>query len=177
VLKVLGDNWIVSTRILGVGVTSLRQEIYGIIIDALENGELSRLRRCLNCWKFFVAEDLHLKFCTPKCMRVADGKAAPLRVREWRKRKKAKEQKEARERAERLAFKSFSNFLALALKKRHTRDEGHRMHPIMCDLGRGDPAQGWNVIREWEEKRRRGASIKEIWRELHPQTKNVFEAA
>src|SRR5262249_28923107 len=66
VLKLLEYDWIISTRIFQ-GVESLRQSLYGIIIDALESGELSRLVKCSNCPRFFVTEDWRQEYCTPRC--------------------------------------------------------------------------------------------------------------
>lgn len=57
-----------------------RAWLYSILSSALENNELPRLRICLQCQKYFVAEDLKRKFCCDACKveyhnkrRLADG--------------------------------------------------------------------------------------------------------
>ncbi len=177
VLGLLGYKWVVNTKVSLRNAPSLRHSLYWNIIDALENGELVWLRRCLNCWKFFVAEDLRQKYCTPECTKAADNEAAKKRVRKWRKKDAEEKQKQAAEAAERRGFKRFSMFMGLAVKKKRTREEGREMHPILWDLGKGDTAQGWNVIPGWNEKLRRGASLKNIWDALPQKTKQIFETA
>src|SRR5262249_29364479 len=120
VLKLLEYDWIISTRIFQ-GVESLRQSLYGIIIDALESGELSRLVKCSSCPRFFVIADRRKEYCAPRCR--PSYETAPNRQA---KRKKRQEQKQA-ERAERakqeLAFSRFSQFIKLARKVRRTESE------------------------------------------------------
>jgi len=95
VLGVLGYEWVVNTRVSLRHAPSLRDRLYWNIIDALESGELSRLRRCLNCGKFFVAEDPRQKFCTPGCMKAADQRSAVERVRKWRRKEAEKREQMA----------------------------------------------------------------------------------
>jgi len=71
--------------------SSPEQHLYGIIIEILENGELKRLKRCPECQKFFVAEDLKQTYCTPKCKLTRDERDAPNRMRRYRKNKQKKE--------------------------------------------------------------------------------------
>jgi hypothetical protein len=59
-----------------------RQFLYGLIAFALQHGVLGHLRRCrrAECRKFFVAEDLHRKYCAGMCARSAEKANALKRV-------------------------------------------------------------------------------------------------
>jgi hypothetical protein len=175
VLKLLGSNWVVSTRILGPAVKSLRESLYGIIIDALESGELFRLRRCLNCQVFFMAEDLKQKYCTPTCTKAADQKAALKRVTEWRRQKKRKEVAQAKEAKKNRAFGKFSSFMKVASKSQHTEMEQKRIRPIIKRLGKGTPLNGWTRFNTWNKTLLSGGTIESIWAELRRNDKKIFE--
>jgi hypothetical protein len=166
----LGSKWVVSTRILGAGVTSLRQSLYGIVIDALESGELVRLRTCLNCQVFFVAEDLKQKYCTPICMKAADQKNALKRVAKWREQQKQKKREQLKEAKEKKAFGKFSTFMKLA--KGNVREQ-EKISPITKKLGKGS-LKGWQKIEFWEKKLRSGKTIENIWEEMRQNDKEVF---
>jgi hypothetical protein len=172
VLKLLGSNWVVSTRILGGAVRSLRESLYGIVIDALESGELVRLRRCLNCQVFFVADDLKQKYCTKGCMKAADQKNAALkRVPEWRKQQREKELAQAKEAKEKQAFSKFVMFMKLP--KGNVREQ-EKVSPIIKKLGKGIFQKGWQKVTLWEKRLRSGQAIQSIWEEIRQNDKKVF---
>jgi hypothetical protein len=180
VFTLLGFKWIVSTRILGAAVTSLRKSLYGIVIDALESGELVGLRRCLNCQVFFVAEDLKRKYCTLICTKAADQKNAALkRVPEWRKQQKRKELAQAKEAKEKQAFRKFSTFMKHAINGNVRQQE--KISPITKKLGKGDLPRdkgdlqrGWQKIKLWKKKLGSGKTIEDIWEEMRQNDKKVF---
>ncbi len=89
-----GSKWLVENWPLTVGA---RAFLYSIIGTALENGELPRLRVCLHCHKYFVAEDLKRKFCKDKCKEVFHNKRrlAEGYFREHRRMSKKAEQAKA----------------------------------------------------------------------------------
>jgi len=89
-----GSRWLVENWPLTVGA---RAFLYSIIGTALENGELPRLRVCLHCHKYFVAEDLKRKFCKDKCKEVFHNKRrlAEGYFREHRRMRKKAEQAKA----------------------------------------------------------------------------------
>ena len=184
ILKIAGQKMVICRELNYVGDAIFdenhkRNSLHGTIIMALEDGTFAKIKRCKRgeCRKFFIVDRLSDKFCTPQCSGVYWNGDSNNRMRKYRNKEKQKEIEQAKQATERKGFRRFSKFMELALKRRRTREEGHWMHPILCDLGKGDAAQGWEVINEWDEKLRRGASIKEIWRELDPQKKEVFEAA
>jgi hypothetical protein len=63
-LKISGSKWQVKSW-LGTGGS--REWLYSILGSALQNNELPRLKSCLHCNKYFVAEDLKRKFCSDDC--------------------------------------------------------------------------------------------------------------
>jgi len=67
---------------------SPEQHLYGIIIEALENGEFKRIKKCPECQRFFVAGDLRQTYCTPKCKEARDRRDAPDRVKRSREKRK-----------------------------------------------------------------------------------------
>jgi hypothetical protein len=173
VLKLFGSRWVVSTRILGAAVTSLQKSLYGIVIDALESGELVRLRRCLNCQVFFVAKDPKRKYCTLICTKAADQKNAALkRVPEWRRQQKRKELAQAKEAKEKQAFIKFVTFMKLP--KGNVREQ-EKVSPIIKKLGKGVLQKGWQKVTLWEKKLRSGKPIENIWEEIRQNDKKVFQ--
>jgi len=66
------------------GIDSLRKFFYGIILEALENGEFTRLKKCLECEYYFVAFDPREIYCKPECREVRHGREAKDRMRKSR---------------------------------------------------------------------------------------------
>jgi len=84
-VKVGKQKFYVSKLLYG---RSPKERMYGLVIDALERGDFSRLRRCTECHRFFAADDLRQKFCIASCRDKADRRDAKRRVRAMRKRQR-----------------------------------------------------------------------------------------
>lgn len=163
-LELLGHAWIVSTRLIGKGSSSLREELYSIIIDTMESGELSRLRKCLWCTKYFAAEDLRQKYCHEECRDRADRRGAKeKRVPEYRRRQKNKKPKKAPRDPDRRAIRKFSENMDLASKKRRSSEEQSKITPWIKAYGRGNVERSWKVVNAMMKERKAGVSDKQIW--------------
>lgn len=169
----IGDGKFVIRRWISGGDTP-RQKLYGIITSALESGWLERLKRCLECQKFFVSDDPRSKYCTDACKQARDKRDAPNRMRRLRARKLEEERKQLRLLAERRNVERFSKFLKLARKRSHTNAELEKIRPLLKSIGRGEIRQGWRVVSSWEEELKKGRSPKELWESLPSKTKNTL---
>ena len=89
-LKVGQTKWIIRSTYTA---SSLLNQFYGIIVKALEDGELSKLRICKHCQSFFVADDIRQKFCKSDCTTAYHDKKALDRVRRSRKLRKIREER------------------------------------------------------------------------------------
>ena len=74
-------------------VSSSREELYGIVISALENNSFALFRMCKECRKFFVAQDPRQIYCSRNCTESFHGKDAKNRMRKWREYKEKKMRK------------------------------------------------------------------------------------
>jgi len=183
VLNIGEGKWIV--RRVFPKLPSPRQRLYEVIISALESGELSRLKKCLECQRFFVAEDTRMKFCPPECYKSNDRRKAVGRSRKSRnnkkeahrerrwvsfastqRAKKEKEQKTAQMAAKQKDRRGFATFM---------RNPDHH-RPTIKKLGKGNYSQGWKVIQKWEKKQKAGVSLQEIWQSLPVETRKVFSS-
>ena len=63
-LKIGASKWQVRSWSL---TRDARQWLYSVLGSALQNNELPRLKICLQCQKYFVANDLKQKFCKDAC--------------------------------------------------------------------------------------------------------------
>jgi hypothetical protein len=88
IVSVGGFRWLLKKQL---PATSIRERLYRIIIDALEGQELSKLKRCEKCQKFFVAEDPREKLCSPQCKRLYDREGAKRRMQRLRQRRRSAE--------------------------------------------------------------------------------------
>ncbi len=68
------------------GIDALRKLLYGLVIEALETGELTRLRMCLECEDYFIANDPREIYCKPECREVRHRREAKDRMRKSRAR-------------------------------------------------------------------------------------------
>ena len=66
-LEMLGARWIVSERASLIESKNLMDYFYWTIINAMEHGELSKLKVCGECHNFFVQSDARQEFCSDKC--------------------------------------------------------------------------------------------------------------
>ena len=159
-----------------------RQRLYGVIIEALEEGYLPRLRSCRQCQAFFVAKDLKRKFCTPACMRIADQKGAAERVRKMRARnKRVLESARKKQTLVQVAAqpkneppKRFVEFFNIATKHNQTKAEQSRILPYLKALGGGEAPAGWQIVGRWEGKGSQKPSCQNVWRQLDPRSQRVF---
>ena len=65
IATIVGEKFIVARQLSYA--KSLREQLYGIIAESLENGGFSRLRMCPQCSTFFVGQDLKRQFCGDRC--------------------------------------------------------------------------------------------------------------
>lgn len=91
ILKIRNTKWIVYRQLFDE--SSLRKWLYAILISILEDGNFASLRRCEECQKFFIAEDVRKQFCGDDCKtafhnerRLAEGYFFDYRIK-TRKRK------------------------------------------------------------------------------------------
>jgi len=63
---------------------SEEEQYYAIILEAIDTGELVRLRQCGECERFFVARHLGQDYCKPTCQKLHDKRAAVQRAKNWR---------------------------------------------------------------------------------------------
>jgi hypothetical protein len=66
-LQLLGSQWIVSDRVGLVRTKDLGAYLWWVVMTEMERGELSRLRVCGQCSKFFVQADARQNFCSDDC--------------------------------------------------------------------------------------------------------------
>jgi hypothetical protein len=165
VLNLRGTKWIVRRRFLGEG--SLRGWAYEAIITALENGDFVRLKKCKECEKFFVAEDLRQKFCNPQCTRLHHDKEAADRVRRSRKRKKVREGRKRRETTRRNHVRCFGLFLKKA-------GGGVKQQTEVGPFFKKKVPGAWNTVTVWLRQQRDGTSPRDIWVRLSSQIRKIL---
>ncbi|MBI3001862.1 MAG: hypothetical protein HYY46_25885 [Deltaproteobacteria bacterium] len=66
-LEILGARWIISERASLIESSKLESYLYWTVIQALERGTLSNLKRCKQCKGWFNQKDARKEFCTQKC--------------------------------------------------------------------------------------------------------------
>jgi hypothetical protein len=66
-LKILGRTWYVSKDFDLYHRGPLERFLWWTIINAMESGELAKLKTCNVCQKFFLQEDVRQEFCSEKC--------------------------------------------------------------------------------------------------------------
>jgi len=98
-LNIFGNKMAVHRLYYGIDVLDSRgpvtldidtatKDLYGIVLEALETGELARLRMCLECEDFFIAKDPREIYCKPECREVQHRRDAKYRMRESRARRR-----------------------------------------------------------------------------------------
>ena len=82
-INLLGHEWFFGKdlRAIPLDAVTVRRECYEIILEALQDGDLSRFRKCPRCSRFFAAEHLNKKYCGDECMRAADNERAKRDVK------------------------------------------------------------------------------------------------
>lgn len=69
-------------------VSGYREYCYSVLLEAINTGDLPKLRCCKECKTFFVATRPSKKYCAPTCQKTHDRRAAPLRAKDWRSNQK-----------------------------------------------------------------------------------------
>jgi len=159
VIEVLGYKWFFGRKPQGISMGLSRENLYLIILDALESGEFSRLKRCqwTECQKFFVAEPQGKKFCSIEHTLEADKKEAARRVKEQRREKREAKQRKSWPTPQSKAFELFLNFMKQARKGKVDKDELTKRKPIA------------DALEQWQK----GASLNVIWKELPDEARKV----
>src|SRR5262249_29224828 len=67
VLKILGGTWFVSKMPNLNHRGPLEHFLWWTVIEAMETGELAKLKTCSLCEKFFLQDDVRQEFCGDKC--------------------------------------------------------------------------------------------------------------
>ena len=84
-IEIGGKRYIVLLSIMNW--RNAREFLYGVMILAIQSGNLQHLRRChwKRCNKYFFTADLRRKkYCSADCADASDRADAPERVRKWR---------------------------------------------------------------------------------------------
>jgi hypothetical protein len=170
IVKVGQQKFYVSKFLYG---RSAKERMYGLVIDALERGDFSRLRRCKECDRFFAADDLRQKFCTSDCRDIADRRDAKRRVSEMRKRQRHRLEIPSELASMTLPKSgpphSFINFFYRVTKGNLAADDERSFAPLVKAVGQGSPLKGWNVITKWK-----GGKPDEVWVTLPDAVRKVF---
>jgi hypothetical protein len=74
-LKILGGTWIVSQMANLNHRGPLEHFLWWTVINAMESGELAKLKTCNLCQKFFLQDDVRQEFCTDQCRYVFHNRA------------------------------------------------------------------------------------------------------
>jgi len=75
-----------------------KRYLYGMVASALEGGKLQHLKRCQNCRRYFLRENLRRRvYCTDICRKADDAHLAPQRVKTWRQTRANSERRLLRE--------------------------------------------------------------------------------
>jgi len=142
---------------------------YSVIAKCLETGELARLRKCLyeECGRYFFAHHLRKFYCSPKCQKLNDNRAAPQRVKESRKRQA--------QHIEQRGLASLAE-LARSINAREDRDLMELLDsiPSLKKVMRVLGDQWEEVLYPELEAMKTGASIKKVWRKLAPKVKKCL---
>ncbi len=161
-LNILGYEWFFGRdpgiREVSIGFT--RENLYIIILDALESGEFSRLKRCQwkDCQVFFVAEPPSRKACTDEHATEVDRIEAGKRMTEGRKEEREANQRRSWPANERNACELLLKLMKQARKGKIDREELARRKSIL------------GALDKWQK----GTSLNEIWTGLPDDVKEAF---
>ena len=152
---------------------------YSVIAKCLETGELARLRKCLyeECGRYFFAHHLRKFYCSPKCQKLNDNRAAPQRVKESRKRQ-----------AQHIEERGLASLTTLArsigaANKRRDEAASKLRDLDLVDLLQSIPllkkvmlvlGEQSDVLDREVEAMKNGASVKEVWGRLSPRVEKCL---
>jgi hypothetical protein len=158
IFEIRQTRWIVTKSIVNQwspNIQSARKLLFGIVALSLENRELSDLRKCGFCQKFFVSSDDRSNYCTADHHRLHARREAKINMRQRRadeKRRKEEERRESQERAE-----------------RHSK-ESQLLIPLKSLLKRNKlPMHFLGKVRNWKKN---GRQAKEILESLSAEQLN-----
>ena len=181
-ISLLGHEWFFGKDLPAIALDahSVRRECYAIILEALQDGELSRFRKCPRCSRFFTADHLNKKYCVDECMRAADNERAKRDVKKRRdaeKEKKEQQYDSAKKASEphhqQKQFENFCDFMKLARKTNLPESDLDKIKPILKAIGKGDFREGRKTVTKWEKKLA-NASLKTLWEQLPESEKESF---
>jgi hypothetical protein len=170
-----GDKWVVRSIF---DITKPREFFYGNLVTALQSGDFTRLRRCPECSRFFIAPKQtgpRRVYCSVECTDAADKEPARKRARNWREKQHRKKLEQRRQAAERQNFRNFSEFMKLARKTHCSDEERSKRKPILSTLGQGDTQKGWKIVKQWEKKLEAGSSLEKLWSGVTKDLRKIFE--
>lgn len=162
-----GFQWPVGMKLGHDG--SSRSRLYRFILQLFESGILDRFRSCRNCKKIFF-QDRRSECCSPSCKRAYDRKNTAKRLR----RREATRKEDERLVRIGKASQRFTEFLRLSRKKTLTGKEQLFFSPILKTLGRGNPLDGWRVVKAWWKNQKKGVLLAQFFHSLSPDQKAVF---
>lgn len=168
IVSVGGFRWLLKKQL---PATSMRERLYRIIIEALEGQELSKLKRCEECQKFFVAEDPREKLCSPECKRLHEREGSKRRMQKLRRRRGEAES----ESLERQGLPKLDKLVTLIRKSRGRRisdllDQIPDLSKLRHHLG-----EKWESFVPVVEKiKKSGTRSKTIWNRLPPRIRKAL---
>jgi ribosomal protein S27AE len=181
-INLLGREWFFGKDLpaIPLDTVSVRRECYAIILEALQDGELSRFRKCPKCSRFFVAEHLNKKYCGKECMTAVDNARAKRDVKKRRdaENQKKEQQYHAAEEAKKKRhqgkqFENFCAFMKSAMKVNPLDEDLNRIKPVLKDLGKGDVQKGRKTVSKWEKTAKK-ESMETAWEQLSNFERNLF---
>lgn len=170
IVGIRGTKWIVTR--LFYNTDSLEENLYGILINSLEVGDFSRLRRCEECLQFYVAQDIRQKYCSRECRNTHHTKDTKRRVENFRARKRHRLRQEEKRNKDKKIIGGFTNFLKIAARKSKTHPE---IYSVLKTIGGGRTLTGWKITAEWLNQLKEGQSPTQIFNHLSSHIKNQLE--
>lgn len=166
ILALQGEKFIVARHFSNA--ESLRELLYGIIAESLENGTFARLRMCPECKKLFLAANLKRQFCKNRCKDNFHNKSRLEcgYFSERRRKKRVEREQEQRRARRREDIQRFTRFLQKAGGKVQAGSE------IGLFIKKKIPG-GWKIVNGWL-KERNGKSVDQIWNSLSNGVKELF---
>ncbi len=166
-LEIRGSKWQMNSW---SATWNSREWLFSVLGSALQNNELPRLKVCLLCKKYFVAEDLKRKFCTDECKvkfhnksRLASGYFRKNRAMRKKRERRRQWTQDARDTA---SVKIFERFLK---KAEGSVDDQMAVGKLVKRI----PGQ-WRTVTPWLHRYKNDRDVKEIWRKLPQEHKELF---
>jgi len=163
IFNIWQTKWIVTKTIVkefSHNIQSARKLLFSIVVISLENRQLSRLKRCGMCRKFFVTPDRRSNYCTADHRKLHARLEAKTNMRQRRadeKKQKAVERREAKEKANR-------------------KDKELRLFNLFESASKRDklPVSSVAIVRKWKAKAN-GKQLSEFVKTLSASEFSDFE--